>query len=232
MKILVFDVFGRYAIFRRSYTTTSSTSYCFPPRTAICGLIGAILGIQNETTNLSKHLREFDDAQIAVRSLKPIRKINLALNYVDTKPNQKNQRTQILVELIKEPAYRIYISEFKKFEQLRYFLENKFSIFTPYLGQAQMIADFKYVGCFEAAQVTLPCELHTVMMITQGTKIEPQKDQILIKEQMVVNMDDERSPTKFASYWFEKNAKPLKILRYSQPIYSIRELGENICWIS
>ncbi|HEY8542099.1 MAG TPA: type I-B CRISPR-associated protein Cas5b [Pseudothermotoga sp.] len=230
MKVLVFDVFGRYAIFRRSYTTTSSTSYCFPPRTAICGLLGAILGIENEATNSSKHLRTFDQAHIAVRSLKPVRKVNLSTNYIDTRSGH-NQRTQILLELIKSPAYRVYISEFEKFEQLKYHLENKISIFTPYLGQAQMIADFSYVGCFQITQAEPPIELHTVMKITGGTIIEPQRDQILIKEQMVLNMDDERRPTEVASYWIEKNAKPLKILRYSKPIYSINELGENICWI-
>lgn len=230
MKVLVFDVFGKYALFRRSYTTTSSTSYCFPPRTAICGLLGAILGIENEVTNSSKHLRAFDNANIAVRSLKPIKKINLGINYVDTRSGH-DQRTQILVELIKEPAYRIYISEFEKFDELKYHIENKISVFTPYLGQAQFIADFSYIGCFQTVQVELPVELHTVMKIANGTRIEPQKEQILIKEQMTLNMDDERRPTAVASYWIEKNAKPIRILCYPKPVYSIDQLGDNICWI-
>ncbi|MEJ5230185.1 MAG: type I-B CRISPR-associated protein Cas5b [Pseudothermotoga sp.] len=230
MKVLVFDVSGRYALFRRSYTTTSSTSYCFPPRTAICGLLGAILGIQNSTTTSSEHLRLFDNTHIAVKLVKPVKKINLAANYVETKSG-RDQRTQILLELIKDPAYRIYISEFERFEQLKYHLENKLTVFTPYLGQAQMIADFKYVGVFELISATPPLELHTVIKVTNGVRILPENGQILIKERMVLNMDNERRPTNFGSYWIEKNAKPLKILQYSEPIYSINELGENICWM-
>ncbi len=230
MKVLVFDVFGKYALFRRSYTTTSSTSYCFPPRTAICGLLGAILGIENKSSASSEHLRIFDIAHIAVRVMNPIRKINLATNYLDTRPGH-NQRTQILLELIKDPVYRIYISEFEKFEQLKYHLQNKLSVFTPYLGQAQMIVDFKYVGVFEAIPATLPVDLNTIIKVTQGIKVIPQSEQVLIKERMVLNMDDERRPTAFISYWVEKNAKPIKILQYAEPIYTINELGENICWM-
>ncbi|HBT39537.1 MAG: CRISPR-associated protein Cas5, Hmari subtype [Thermotoga sp. 50_1627] len=231
MKVLVFDVFGKYALFRRSYTTTSSTSYCFPPRTAICGLLGAILGICNPTSDSSEHLRSFDSAHFAVRLLNPVRKINIATNYVETKSGQKNPRTQILLELIKDPAYRIYVSEFEKYEELQRYLQNKICVFTPYLGQAQMIADFRYVGSFEAASVSPPLEVHTVIKILDGTKIFPKAEQVFIQERMTLNMDNKRKPTVFASYWVEKNALPIKVLQYNEPIYAIRELGENVCWI-
>ncbi len=230
MRVLAFDVFGRYALFRRSYTTTSSTSYPFPPRTAICGLLGAILGIQNDTTSSSKHLRVFDDAHIAVRAMRPIKKINLGVNYVETKSG-RHSRTQILLELVKDPMYRIYISDFERFDQLKYHLENKISIFTPYLGQAQFIVDWRYIGCFEALSIGLPAELHSVMPITDSTKIQPQQGQILIREQMVLNMDDERRPTRIASYWIEKNAKPIKVLEYPKPLFKVDGLGDNICWM-
>lgn len=103
MRVLVFDVFGRYALFRRSYTTTSSTSYDFPPRTAVCGLMGAVLGLTNKTSDSSEHLRHFDSAHIALRLLKPVRKTCLGVNYVETKTGKEN-RTQILLEVIKDPA--------------------------------------------------------------------------------------------------------------------------------
>ena len=231
MKVLVFDVFGKYALFRRSYTTTSSTSYCFPPRTAICGLLGAILGVQNDTTDSSKHLRIFDDAHFAVKLLNPIKKINIATNYVETRSGQKHSRTQILLELIKNPAYRIYVSEFGKYEELEYCLKNKISVFTPYLGQAQMIANFNYVGSFDVEPVSTPLEVHTVIKILDGTKILPQAGQLFIKERMTLNMDNERTPTAFASYWVEKNATPIKLVHYVEQVYTIKELGENICWI-
>lgn len=231
MKVLVFDVFGKYALFRRSYTTTSSTSYDFPPRTAICGLMGAVLGITNDTSDSSKHLRCFDSAHIAIRLLKPIRKVNLAVNYVETKSGKEAPRTQIILELIKEPAYRIYISEFELFYQLKKHLEDGVSIFTPYLGQAQMLANLNFVGVYEAEEISPPVEVHSVIKQIQGMKLEPQSGMVIVKERMTVNMDNERRPVAFATYWVEKNAKALKIVQYPEKIYRIKELGENICWM-
>jgi CRISPR-associated protein Cas5h len=231
MKVLVFDVFGKYALFRRSYTTTSSTSYCFPPRTAICGLLGAILGIRNSSSDSSEHLRVFDRAHFAVKLLKPIRKINIATNYTETKSGKENPRTQILLELIKDPAYRIYVSEFERYEELKHHLQNKINVFTPYLGQAQMIADFRYVGSFEDTLVSPPLQVHTVIKVLEGTKISPKANQVFIQERMTLNMDDKRKPIAFASYWVEKNALPIEVSQYNDQIYAISELGENICWM-
>lgn len=51
-KMLVFDVWGDYAHFRRFYTTTSPLSFPIPPRTALCGLIGAIIGLEKEGNDI------------------------------------------------------------------------------------------------------------------------------------------------------------------------------------
>ncbi|MCX7813835.1 MAG: type I-B CRISPR-associated protein Cas5b [Pseudothermotoga sp.] len=230
MKVLVFDVFGKYALFRRSYTTTSSTSYDFPPRTAICGLIGAVLGIKNSTSDSSKYLRYFDSTRISVRLLKPIRKVNMAVNYIETKSG-KDTRTQIILELIKDPAYRIYISEFSMLEELERCLLEGSCFFTPYLGQAQMIAKLDLVGSYEAQEILPPVEVHSVIKQIQGMKLEPQSGLIIVKERMTLNMDNERRPTAFATYWVERNTKPLKLVQYSEKVYRIEELNENICWM-
>ncbi len=85
--------------------------------------MGAVLGLTNRTSDSSEHLRYFDSARIALRLLKPIRKMILGVNYVETKTGKEN-RTQILLEVIKDPAYRIYVSEFELFEQLQDHLRN------------------------------------------------------------------------------------------------------------
>ena len=81
-KILVFDVWGEYAHFRKYYTTTSPLSFSIPPRTAISGLMGAIIGLSKD-----EYLKYFskEQAQIAVRILNPIKKVRLAENLINTK---------------------------------------------------------------------------------------------------------------------------------------------------
>ena len=70
-KVLVFDIWGEYAHFRKYYTTTSPLSYSIPPRTAVTGFIGAILGLGKE-----KYLKHFTKKQafIAVRLLNPVKR--------------------------------------------------------------------------------------------------------------------------------------------------------------
>jgi CRISPR-associated protein Cas5h len=45
-KVLVFDIWSDYAHFRRGYTTTSPLTYPFPTRTALTGIVAAILGLE------------------------------------------------------------------------------------------------------------------------------------------------------------------------------------------
>ncbi|MDW8022877.1 MAG: CRISPR-associated protein Cas5, partial [Nitrososphaerota archaeon] len=44
MKLVVFDAKCFFAHFRKHFSTTSSLSYSFPPRTTIAGMMAAILG--------------------------------------------------------------------------------------------------------------------------------------------------------------------------------------------
>ncbi|MCX8153608.1 MAG: CRISPR-associated protein Cas5, partial [Candidatus Bathyarchaeota archaeon] len=44
IKLVVFDAKCFFAHFRKHFSTTSSLSYSFPPRTTIAGMMAAILG--------------------------------------------------------------------------------------------------------------------------------------------------------------------------------------------
>jgi len=48
MKVLVFDLFGDFAHFRKYYTTTSPLTFSFPPPPTIAGILGAIYGASKE----------------------------------------------------------------------------------------------------------------------------------------------------------------------------------------
>ena len=55
--VLVFDIEGDMALFRKPYTTTSMVSYPFPPPTAVAGMLGAIVGINHEASQNAKNAR-------------------------------------------------------------------------------------------------------------------------------------------------------------------------------
>ena len=56
ISVISFRYFGRYGHFRKPYSNVSSLSYPFPPRTAIAGLLGAIIGVPKEAVT-----NKFDD---------------------------------------------------------------------------------------------------------------------------------------------------------------------------
>ncbi len=86
----------------RIYTTSSPLTYSFPPRTALSGLIGAIVGFDKED-----YFRHFlrKDAKIGCKILEPIKKVRIGENLINTKIAVKmhliKNRNQIRLEFVK-----------------------------------------------------------------------------------------------------------------------------------
>lgn len=59
--VLVFEYKGRFGHFLRAETSVSALTYPVPPRTALLGMIGAVLGLEKDTPQV-----ELKDALIAV----------------------------------------------------------------------------------------------------------------------------------------------------------------------
>lgn len=66
MKIIIFELWGKFAHFRKFYTNSSSLSYSVPPRTTIEGIIAAILGYERDS-----YYEKFnpDNLYVAVRKV-------------------------------------------------------------------------------------------------------------------------------------------------------------------
>lgn len=171
-KCLVFEVKGDWAHFRKIYTTSSPLSYSIPPRTAIVGLIAAIIGLDKEQyyDNFTK-----DKAGIALRIINPIKKFRLGLNLIDTKKAkwfaQIKDRTQVKQELVKQPCYRVYFThvDIELYETVKEYLGSGQSYYTPCLGLSEYLAQIGYVGEFSIKDETT-CEstsIHSVIPITQ-----------------------------------------------------------------
>jgi len=148
-EFIVFDVASDMAHFRRQYAITTALTYSIPPRTALCGLIGAVLGLpKNES------LAHFRDAEaiIALQILAPLKTGHVSINLIDTKQNPSfrpkpvNPRTTMRYEVMRHPRYRILFSHARLGPQLDEALNRQESIYTPCLGLAWMIAWFEGNG--------------------------------------------------------------------------------------
>lgn len=155
MRVCVFQIKGQYGHWRKWFTTTSSLTYSFPPRTAIIGLIGAILGIKRDKI---PETFPVDSTHVAICPVKPIDKGRMPQNWrqsplaikngkIDRESLKKmNENFQSNLEIIRYPEYQIVFNHRDKtlLKELVKRLEDKRWVFQPYLGIMGFLADVEF----------------------------------------------------------------------------------------
>jgi CRISPR-associated protein Cas5h len=220
-RFIVFDIWGDYAHFRKYYTTSSPLSFSIPPRTAVIGLVSAIIGLDKDEY-LNYMTKE--KAHVAVRIINPIKKIRLGMNLINTKDNywipvkrgKHEPRTQIRFELLKDPRYRIYFAHQNPgiHHTLKQDLIEHKSVYTPYLGISEFIGEFRYIGEFAVVKGPNEGELsivNTVLpldIILEAEFLEPGYK--LFKERIPTEMIPGRVVTEYREVLYESEGKPIK----------------------
>lgn len=217
-KLLAFDIWGDYGYFRRGYTSTSTITFPFPSRTTISGLISGILGLEKDSYH---EIFNEDNSKIGLRILNPIKKININLNYINTKEGfllsdiNSNPRVQVQAEFLKDVKYRIYVSlnNNSLMEELYCNLSEHKSVFTPCLGISECIADFKlaYDDLFDL-NISHENDVKIDSVILKNKFdliIEPEKKYGIVKSPGFMNSD--RIVSKFLEYYYEENGNSIKV---------------------
>ena len=222
-KVIVLDVWGDYAHFKKIYTTSSPLTYSFPPRTALSGLIGAIIGLDKE--EYFKHFLK-KDARIGCKIIKPIKKIRMGENHLNA-DSIKNMhliknRHPTRREFVKDPKYRIYIahSDEALYNNLKSLLANHQSVYTPCLGLSQLICNFSYVGEFGLKM--LKEGLHTIDSVVPGKCIispEFETKKEYFSETLPNEMNDGREVTDYSEILFERNGE--KIIANARDLWEV-----------
>ncbi len=215
-KVLAFDIWGDYAHFKKHYTTTSPLTFSIPPRTTLCGLLAAIIGLDK-----TEYLRHFSDkdASIAVQLLNDVKKTTLAENLIDTKKagrlmNRIKQRTQIRFEFLKDPKYRIFVhhKDISIYLKLKEMLEAHKTVYTPCLGLSELLANFKYEKEYSVETVETESETEILTALPKKNLIELifQEGYEYLSETMPRNMLPDRTVTEYMPVIFERKHKSLK----------------------
>lgn len=236
MKVLVFDLYGDFAHFRKYYTTTSPLTFSFPPPPTLAGILGAIYGAQkNEYLNIFG----YKNCKIALRILNPIKKVRMGINFINTKDNKyfllikkKNHEphTQIFTEFVKFPRYRIYVSHSDKkvFDKLVTMIQSHQSFYTVSLGLSELLAGFNFVGVYEAKEkqkekVEISSVISISNLIEKGIEIQPERK--YFKEKIPIKMTQERIVEIYEDVIYEPEGKTIRA--YLKTFYQF-ENGENI----
>jgi len=164
-RLLIFDLKGPLAHFRKFYTSSSSLSYSFPPRTTSDALIAGLLGRQRVT-----YYEEFSSCKcrIALSIRTPVRKIMQSINYLRTEKEDGYSRVDGVIRsfvernitkyptavefvvssrLSEDIIYRIYFwhEDEGLLNELYERVRGKRFVYPPYLGISELLADIKIV---------------------------------------------------------------------------------------
>lgn len=246
-KLLVFDISGEYGHFRKFNTTSSPLTYSIPTRSALAGILGAVLGIERETSadvfpegvTPINELFAPEKASFAIQIVNPINKTNIGFNLLDTGKsassffNIKN-RTQIEFELLKNPKFRIFFDHTTEsiFEELSERIQNVRHHFTPYLGLSQFTALIDWVGEVETdfgGSTEEYIEIQTAVNLSKLVSEKPIKfeQSFYSTDTLPMAMRRDRVVTEYAEILIERTGKSILV---NTPNYWKTKLG-NILFI-
>lgn len=237
MKVLAFDIWGEYAHYKKIYATTSAISYCLPPKTALYGYIGAILGLEKKG---NKYLGTFQNKEclVGIQIMNPIvmQRININLRAVLGRMKPTDNRKPTMMEFVYEPKYRIYFyhQNEKVYESLKVNLTEKLAVYTPTMGLAGLLSNFEFIGEFDAnEQLNKDCSVSIATVIPKKEFIRfdieafhEKQTEIIEQSMFAIEMDTERNVTERDDIVLEKKAKYIDA--FLEKYYQLSD-GTNIC---
>lgn len=225
--LLIFDIWGKMAHFRKFYTNSSSLSYSFPPPTTLIGMVAGILGYERDSYYDAFSMEK---VKIAVKMNSKVRRTMQTVNYVRTKSfsefNGSAGHTQIPLELLlptgKRISYRVYISHIDEeiLDELKTRVKMKKYIYPPYMGASEFISYVEFVDFAEIDNIQT-IESNDYVNISTVVNMEYIEDRGLLftdhngenfqynKEKMVREFDSNRRPKAINYYVTEQNGKSI-----------------------
>ncbi len=153
MKVVVFDFYSDLGHFKAPYTTTSPLTLPVPSKTAIYGIIGAIIGLDKDD-----YLKSFKigSCKVAIQLNSPVRKTYISENLLNSKAvkmfarmnsHKSAPRTQIKFEMLKNPSFRLYIQHDNSslMSRLEENLKSHKTEYSVSMGLSECLANFEYV---------------------------------------------------------------------------------------
>lgn len=246
MDLLIFDVIGKMAHFRKYYTNSSSLSYYFPPRTTLIGLIAGIIGMKRDTYY---EIFASNKTKIAISIKSPLRKIIQTVNYVwAEKPDElnlsKGQHTQIPLEIIipasfeENIRYRVFFSHSNQeiLDRVHVAVRDQKFVYPPYFGISEFIAKIEFVdyvnSIYEEHGETILDSILNIKYLDNG-KLVPSKDTIYIKEMIPFEFNKERNLINSPAYFIVEVKNGKIEVQLDKPYYKVlhKRGEENILFM-
>jgi CRISPR-associated protein Cas5h len=218
--VLVFDIWGRYAHFKKIFATTSALSYAIPSKTAIYGYVGAVIGLDKFDNH---YLNSFtpDSCRIGLQVQQPITMQRISTNlHPHTKGliRKSQNRKPTTIEYVYAPRYRVYFwhKETELYESLKQHLMAHTAVYTPCLGLANLLSNFEFIGEYELTERKQPTDSILLDSAIPRSYLDrfdldfALGNEIIEYSQYAVEMNTEREVTKRDDVFFDRNGQSIK----------------------
>ncbi len=245
--MVIFDLAGPQAMFRRFYTNSSSLSYVVPPRTTLVGTLAGMMGMARDT-----HADWFDPdrCQVAVALRTRVRTLMQTVNYVRTKASSEFDGsaggTQTPIEWIvpevdeSEVRYRVYVTHDDRdwMQELARMLRRQAWVYPPCLGMTECIAVARLVAEGVEAAMAPPGEpvacVTAVPALAIEALVDMSEDVWLSKDRLPRLLTDDRALIEAEEVVVNRSGGPIRA-RLSRPSFRVtyddpiegRELNEE-----
>lgn len=223
MKIAIFRYRARFGHFLRAEANASAPTYPVPPRTALLGLIGAVLGMDKDEPqgDLSEAYLAlggriprtiWHTAKLRKDPPVPLPRVIRAKQRIDKK-TRPEMGTLIPQEWLWNPEFAVYAALPGPYqEELTSRIREQRWHFTPCMGLSEMIADLDFMEETEANQLPKGDYKVSTVVLQKGTQIN---DEAAFKKGLTVQML--RMPRsvssdrvfKHATYYVERDGNPI-----------------------
>ena len=147
-KLLIFEIGGKFAQFKKFYTNSSSLTYPIPPRTVLKGMVASIL---EENRDEYYNWLSPSNSKFGIKIINGGYGIMQCLNYLN--PDNKSRTTPKRLQILKATnnkslKYQIYFycNDDNKYNELKERLKTGNLGYGVYLGQRQFRGYAKYIG--------------------------------------------------------------------------------------
>lgn len=227
-KIIIFDYWADFGLFKKYYTTSSPMAFINIPKTSLLGIIGAIGGYKKE-----EYLEKINQLKplYSIKLKNKIRKMHIPENYIDTKASGSSRMckfwvsTQINLEVTRSPEYRIYLyfandinNVFE--EKLESMLKEHKTFYQPCMGITEFLANFKFIAATkdfvkieenkEMVAITGFCPTAAIKALSD-IDFGEEENRIYSKEKIPLEIDKNRVVSRYEEIFFETSGKTLKI---------------------
>jgi CRISPR-associated protein Cas5h len=211
----------------------SPLSFSIPSRTALSGIIGAILGI--DKANNPESFND-DNSFMALRVMNPVKKTKIAHNYLKTGSSLKqfydfSEHKPTNVEFLKDVRYRIYFahSDIELYQKLKGLLLSHQCVYTISLGISGCLAGYEFLGEYKLTDIDPNCEIevHTIIPFASIEKIDFSGSVNLQKVTIPAIMKNDREVIKYEEVLFEQNAATIKAV-LNDTAFQVECIGDII----